>query len=469
MGFETTSSPPPRGGLRRDIGWLAATAVVVANMVGTGIFTTTGILAQELGSPWRLLAVWAVGGLVALAGAACYAELATAFPASGGEYVYLRAIYGELPAFLSGWISFVVGFSAPTAAAALAFSAYLEPFHPALGAEVAPLLELGPVVLRLGPAQALAIGVVWLLAAVHTSGVRTGSRVQGLLTSWKVMVLAALILAALAVGRGDWSHLRAVASPPASGSLASSFALSLILVMFSYSGFNAAAYLGGEVRDPRRTLPRALALGTGLVVALYLVLNLVFLFALPLASYHGRIDVGATAATALFGPRVSGAFGVLMAAALLSTVSAMMMTGPRVTWAMAQQGAFPAWAGRVSHRSGAPTRAIVIQAVLATAMIITGTFLSLLIFIGFALSFFAALTVFGLLLHRWRGGAPGRYRAPLVPFTPLLFCGVSLWMMGHTMIRRPVASLTAVAVMGAGAIVYAVGGRRRRVGEAKTD
>jgi APA family basic amino acid/polyamine antiporter len=434
--------------------------VVVANMIGTGIFTSTGFLAADLGSPWLLLAVWAAGGVIAIAGAACYAELATSFPESGGEFVYLREILGPLPAFLSGWTSFVVGFSAPTAAAALAFAAYLEPFVPGISPEASePLWTLGDparpsVAVRLGPGQGLAIVVVIAFGAIHALGVRPGARAQTTLTTFKVGLLVAFLAAGFLAGAGDAAHLARPLERAAGAPLPAAFAVSLVLVMFSYSGFNAAAYLGGEVRDPARTLPRALLAGTGLVAFLYVALNGLFLYARPLADYAGRVNVGEIAADALFGPKVAGLFGLLMAGALLSTVSAMMMAGPRVTWAMARRGAFPGWAGRVDPATGTPVRAIALHAIVAAAMAVTGTMISLMTFIGFALSLFAALTVGALLVHRWRGGPRGAYRAPLHPLAPLLFCAVSVWMMLQAIGQRPIESLAAGLVLAVGAALF---------------
>jgi len=253
-------------------------------MIGTGIFTSTGFLAGNLGSPALVLVVWLVGGLAAIAGAACYTELATAFPESGGEYVYLREIFGPLPAYLSGWVSFAVGFSAPTAAAALAFAAYLEPFLPGLDPEATePLLRLGPIAVRLGPGQILALAVILTLAAVHALGMRPGARAQGVLTIFKLLLLAAFLVAGFAFGHGSLGNLVEPAERTMDAPLPAAFAVSLVLVMFAFSGFNAASYLGGEIRDPRRNLPRATLIGTATVTGLYLALNLLFLYAQPLA------------------------------------------------------------------------------------------------------------------------------------------------------------------------------------------
>jgi APA family basic amino acid/polyamine antiporter len=438
------------GGLRREMGLGSATVLVIANMIGSGIFTTSGFILAELGSPQALLACWLVGGLFALAGALCYGELGAMLPRAGGEYAYLRRAFGPLPAFVSGWISLIVGFSAPIAAAAIAFATYL------LGGGQAPWLVVefgGRPWFSLSPITVLACAVVVLLSLVHYHSLRLGQGVQNWLTAFKLGLILLFIGAGLAVGRGDFGHLGRTL-PDVSGS-AADFAVALIFVSFAYSGWNAAAYLGGEIRDPGRNLPRALALGTALVVVLYLALNLVYVYALPPAAMRGVLEIGTAAAAALFGGGIGTLFGLAIALGLLSVLSAMIMAGPRVYYAMARDGLFFRRFGRVHVARRTPAQAILLQAAIAILMILAAAYDALLIYIGFTLSLSAALTVAGLMrLRHLCPEAPRPYRTLGYPLTPLLFIAGNLWILVYTLASRPVVAFYGVATLVAGVALY---------------
>ena len=258
-------------GLRREIGLFPATILVIANMMGTGIFTTSGFIMTELGSPRVLLLCWLCGGLFALCGALCYGELGARFPKAGGEYVFLRESFGKPMGFLSGWISLIVGFSAPIAAASIAFAGYFfQAFSiPAGGGTVLSLL--GMPLITISSANILAIGVICLFTLVHYHSLRVGSRVQNLLTLFKVTLVVVFIIAGFFFGNGSFAPLQTTKAFSLS---AEKFAIALIFVSFAYSGWNAAAYLGSEIIDPQRNIPRALFIGTAVVTLLYLLLNL---------------------------------------------------------------------------------------------------------------------------------------------------------------------------------------------------
>ena len=349
---------------------------MISNMIGTGIFTTTGFLAGNLGRPILVLAVWTSGGIVAVAGCLVYAELAVNLPRSGGEYVYLREAWGPGWGFLSGWVSFFAGFSAPIAAAALAFSAYLAYFFPSLApGGTARAAAAG---LHVGHGELLAAAVIAAFGFVNVLGLGLAAHLQSALTVVKLAVVAAFVTLALLTGKGGWNHF-ALAMPPASTHpLAAEFALSLTFVMFAYSGWNAATYMTEETQRPEQTLPRALVSGTITVAMVYIACNIVFIYAVPLAALHDVVAVGSRVADALFGNRGGEIFSATMAAALLSCVSAMVMAGPRVYYAMAQDGCFFAWAARVDPRHSTPSLAIVAQTAAAAAMVVTGTFEALI-------------------------------------------------------------------------------------------
>ena len=278
----------PRPGLLRQIGFFSATALVISNMVGTGIFATTGFMAGDLGSARLILACWTVGALFALAGALSYSELGINFPSSGGEYVYLTHAYGPEWGFMTGWVSFFAGFSAPIAAAALAFSDYLGYFFPALKQANATLvIGSGAFSLRLGAGQMTASALIAAFTALNCLGVGRAAKVQNVLTATKLIVIAGFVIIGFAVGTGDWRHFSEPAVRTSTLGLPTQFMISLLWVMVGYSGWNAATYVAEEVRRPERTLPAAIAAGSLIVAVLYLGLNMIFIYATPLENLKG--------------------------------------------------------------------------------------------------------------------------------------------------------------------------------------
>ena len=441
--------------LRRELTYTSATAIVVANMIGTGIFTTTGFLARDLGRPSLVLGIWVAGALVALAGCLCYAELGINLPHSGGEYVYLREAWGPAWGFLSGWISFFAGFSAPIAAAALAFSEYLSYFYAPLSVSASTGRSLGFFHIHSGYGQWLAIAIVAAFAGINILGLRLAAKLQNLLTSLKLGVLLTFLALAFNVGTGSFEHFSQPAARVSAHSLGAQFAVSLIFVMFAYSGWNAATYVAEEMKTPESTLPTALVSGTLLVAVFYLALNAAFLYALPLEKMKGVVRVGGAAAVALFGDRGGGLFSAIMAVGLLSCVSAMVIVGPRVYYAMAKDGCFFPAAARLHPRWLTPGQAILYQSVATAAMILTGTFEGLIYYIGFALILFAALATAGMVRLRRR---PGWKVLPAVswgyPLAPAIFMVASVWMLFYTAALRPRESFLGLLTVLAGGLAY---------------
>ena len=424
-------------------------------MIGTGIFTGTGFLAGDLGDPALILAIFVLGAVCALAGAFCYSELGVNFPSSGGEYIYLTRAYGPTWGFMTGWTSFFAGFSGPIAAASLAFSSYLSYFSPALKQD-AVLVAFGPswFTIRIGGAQLCASALILVFTVINIYGIRPVAALQNLLTSTKVIVLVGFILLAVAAGTGDWGNFSQTTARTSTTPLAAQFAISLFWVYVSYSGWNAATYVAEEIKDPARTLPRALALGTGLVAVVYLLLNMVFIYSTPLDKMKGVIAIGSLSASNLFGPAVAGIFSALMAVSLMSTVSAMVTIGPRVYYAMAKNNAFFQGASEVHPKWRTPANAIVWQG--ATAMLFTLTpFPDLVIFIGFMLNFFATVTVSSLFVFRKR---PGWQKLPAVsfafPLVPAMFLIVGVWMTLFGLTLQPRISITAAVVIALGAALF---------------
>ena len=433
---------PPR------IGSFTAACVLISNAVGIGIFTTTGFLARDLGDPFWILALWGVGGALALAGALSYAELGSAMPRVGGEYVYLREAFGRPLAFLSGWTSFTIGFGAAIAAASIGFAEYLATLLPASLAQTAPTLP--------------AIALVWILTGIHLLGVEGGGRFQRLITIVKIGGVLLLLVAAFASGGGSWEHLSAarVEVEPRLGVAA----VGLIFVLYSFAGWNAAAYIAGEIRHPERNLPRALIAGTVFVALFYLAINLFYFYALPASVLAAEpvLPIAEKAAAALLGPRASSIVAALLCLSIAGAASSMIWAGPRVTWAMAQDGVVPRALGARSG-AGAPTAAILLQAVWVTLLLFTGTFEQLVVYGGFAIALFSAAAVACVFVLRWRLPQQARpFRVPGYPWVPASFIVATLWIAGHVLIERPTEALLSLATVLAGLPLYAIWRRKER-------
>jgi basic amino acid/polyamine antiporter, APA family len=441
--------------LLRQLGVVSATALVISNMIGSGILTTTGFLAGQLGSAPLVLLIWAVGAVCALAGAFCYSELGVNFPSSGGEYVYLTEAYGPAWGFMTGWISFFAGFSAPIAVAALAFSDYLGHFFPALKlANEWHVAGSGEWEFKFGWAQIVACALVAGFTALNCLGVRRTARVQNVLTSIKVMVLLAFIVAGFAFGDGNWDNFSRAAVRTSATPLFSQFFLSLLFIYVAYSGWNAATYVAEELRQPARTLPLSLFWGTGLVTTLFVGLNVLFIYAVPLESMKGVVAIGALAAQHLFGPAVAGVFSGTMALSLLATVNAMVTIGPRVYYAMAKNGAFFAVAAKVNPRWHTPVTAILCQG-LCSILMTMSPFLNLLFYIGLLLNAFAVLSVASLWVFRRRQGWQKlRVVSFCYPLLPVFFVAVGIWMTIVGITLRPAVSGIAALTLATGALVY---------------
>jgi APA family basic amino acid/polyamine antiporter len=447
------NDPLNRDVLRRDLGLLSAFVVVVANMVGTGIFTTSGFVIKELGNPLAMILCWFVGGIFALSGALCYGELGAIFPRAGGEYVYLRESFGRWMAFLSGWISLIVGFSAPIAAASIAFATYF--FHAIPGHQTIELTGslLGSEVLIINPITLLASAIIVIFSLLHYHSLYVGSRVQNVLTAFKVLLIMGFIGAGLWLGEGSMTNFQE--TPRIDVVLSENFAMSLVFVSFAYSGWNAAAYLGSEIKNASRNIPVSLFGGALFVMCLYLLLNVVYIYALPVNEMTGVVEVGAKAALALFGANASYYVSGAVAIGLLSVISAMVMIGPRVYYAMATDGVFFRIFGKLRAVHRTPAYSIFLQGAIGLLMVITFSFEKLLFYIGFTISLFAMLTVCGLILLRLKNPhLSAHYRTWGYPVTPLLFISGNLWIIYFSIQGRPMVSLFGLGTIAAGSLVY---------------
>jgi len=426
---------------RRPFGLVSATALVVANMIGAGVFTTSGFALADLGSRPRVMAAWVVGGIIALCGAVSYGGLVRRMAASGGEYLFLSRVIHPMTGFLAGWVSLLAGFTGAIAFAATVFETYIVP----QGVRPAWL-----------PEGVVGISAIVVCGLLHGIGVRSGARVQNAIVLFKLLFITAFVaLALIRLGDTGWPGL-GVPGPAVAFSV-TAFASSLIWISLSYSGFNAAVYVAGEIEDAPRTAPRALWLGTSIVAAIYLALNAVFLFAPLPEDVSGRPDVASAAATALGGGFLSTALRITISLALLSSVSSMIVAGPRVYAQMARDNVFPAFfaAPGDGHGNRAPLTSIALQVILATIVVSLSGLSTLLSYLGFVLSMSAAGTVACLFVLRRREGksAVAGIGYPWVPAV-FVFATLALGLLAAT--QRPHEWLAALVTLASGAVAYRV-------------
>lgn len=416
-------------------------------MIGIGVFTSLGFQLASLPSGFAILMLWIIGGAAALGGALSYAELAVAFPRSGGEYNFLSRIYHPMLGFMAGWVSATVGFAAPVALAAMAFGEYFAGAVPG-----APPLLCG-------------LAVAWGVTLVQLSGAQPGAIFQNVATVIKVALIVVFIVAGFSVGDpqpisflpqpGDLSYI-----------LSAPFAVSLVFVMYSYSGWNAATYIAGDIREPERSVPRAMLAGTLIVILLYVLLNAVFLYTTPISAMAGQLNVAQIAGEHIFGATGGRVLAALICIGLVSAISAMMWIGPRVTVAMGEDFALLNVFSRHSA-NGVPTLAILLQITVVTLLLLTQGFETVVDFIQFSLTLCSFLAVLGVIVLRvTRPDLPRPYRVWAYPLTPLVFLAVTGFMMAYLLWERPWQSLASLLLMASGLVLFALSRRGGRVSTA---
>lgn len=435
-----------RAALPRRLGLASVTALVIGEVIAVGIFLTPASMARSLGSPFWLLVVWLLMGVMALSGALCYGELAAQFPEAGGGYVYLRRAYGPAVAFLYGWKCLLVMDPGITAALAVGLASYV-----------------GYVVHLSGPAVKLvAIGAILALAAVSIAGVRFSAGLMRWLTAFKLGALGLIVVLALGRGLGDWSNfVPFVAQRAGSDPLPGALAPGLVGAFFAFGGWWEITKLAGEARDPARTLPRALAIGVAVVTAVYVLTSAVFLYLIPLERVTSGETFAAQAGEALFGRAGGRVFAGIVIVAVAGSLLALLMALPRVYYAMARDGVFFKAIADVHPRFATPARSIALQAGLASVLVLLGTFTQILAYFIFITVLFVALTVSALFVLRRRAGAPPAFATPGYPVTPVIFlvlvAVLLLLLLGHS----PMQALLGVAIVGLGLPVYVFAFRRR--------
>jgi basic amino acid/polyamine antiporter, APA family len=424
------------------IGWFTASCLLISNIIGGGIFTTSGLMARDVGDPLMILMLWTVGGLFAIGGAMVYGELGSRLPQAGGDYVYLREAYGPLVAFLSGWTSFTIGFGAAVAASAISFSAYA--------------LRVFPLADGSGwRAKGLSLALLWLVTLVHCRGLSGGGRLQRVITSTKVLAIGVLILGGLSAGAAHWDWLsdRAAVGPPKAGSVAVAF----VIVIYCYLGWNVAGFIANEITDPRRTLPRVMIGGTAFVATIYVLLNLVYLSALSITGLAEEpiVPVAEKSAAALWGQNSGQLVAALLCLSIAGAVSAMTWAGPRVYWAMAQDRLITPWLAHRSPDTGVPARAILFQTSWASVLILSGTFEQLVIYSGMVLAGFMGLTLSAIFrLRSTDRQTTLAYRSPWYPILPAVLVLGSALVVGSSVLERPMEALYGAATIAAGLPFY---------------
>lgn len=434
--------------LERKLGLFSVTNIVIANIIGAGIFTTTGYLMGFLGNPILMLALWVVGGVIAFCGALAFGELGAAFPEAGGEYVFISKLFNPLLGFLSGWLSLIVGFSAPIAASAIGFSNYFTWAFPGFQQWLMLNELISPELFN----RFLAIVIILVFSFIHSRGVSLGAKVQNTLTILKVLLVVGLIGAGFLVGEGSMHNLRSETAFELNFDSWKAIGLSLMFIMFAYSGWNSATYIGSEIKIPKKVIPRSLLISTVTVTVLYVLLNLFFVYAVPVSEMRNEPEIGGLAAGFAFGEIAETIISLLISFALFSSLSAFIILGPRVYYKMAHDGYFFKSIARVHPVRKVPGNAILLQAAIAIILALSGTFEQILTYMGFSLGIFPILAVAGIFKLRQQGKS--KLKLPGYPVVHLIFIISGLIMLSLAFLQRPVESSIAILTALSGIPVY---------------
>ncbi|WP_276388890.1 APC family permease [Eudoraea chungangensis] len=416
------------------IGWRVATALVIANMIGTGVFTSLGFQLLDIQNTWSILILWLMGGAMALIGAFCYAEVGSNFEKSGGEYLFLSRLLHPLIGYLSGWVSLIIGFAAPVALASMALGAYFS-----------NVLSISPVL--------IAIMAIVMISLIHSFNLNVSSVFQSYASWFKVLLILLLILIGFYISPEETAI--DLSSSWTNEITSSSFAIAFVYVTYSYTGWNAAAYVIDEIDRPQINLPKALIRGTLLVTFLYVLLQMMFLKHASLEELKGTLDIGHVYASNLMGSQGAKMINLLISFFLISSISAMIWVGPRVSMAMGAD--YKIWRFlQMKNQKNIPVRAIWIQGVISIIYVLTGTFESVLLYCGFILQLSATLTVGSVFVLRKRKLSSSSFKSPFYPVLPLLFILFSLWIFSYLIIDKPLEFFIGLFILGIGVASYFV-------------
>ncbi|MBM4260201.1 MAG: amino acid permease [Deltaproteobacteria bacterium] len=441
--------------LKRQIGLFSAVMLIAGDMIGTGIFISTGAIAETLPTPGGVLLVWLFGGFLALAGALTCAELAASLPYAGGDYIYIREAYGKVMGFLSGWSSFLVTFSGAIAFLSVILSGFVAFFIPVLDSkEVLFSIPLPVVPISATAGTLFSMAVVLIISGLHCLGVKQGTTAQNILTVFKIGALLGIIVFGLLLGNGNSSHFTPLFDWEKIGN-PSVFGAAFIPVIFAYSGWNAVTYIAGEVEDPERNLPRALFYGVVLVIVLYLAINAVYIYAVRVTEMKGALRMSEVATTALFGYKTSALITAIITISILGALNVVTMIGPRIYYAMAKDGVFFRGLTYVHPNFGTPTKAILLQAVWSCLLILTNTWGTLFTYVSVVITLFSAFTVGSVIVLRYKMPNLKRpYRLWGYPVVPLLFVLIHLWIVWGSVTQKPKESLIGLIIVCLGIPVY---------------
>ncbi len=416
---------------KRKISIYTASAIVVANMIGTGVFTSVGFQLSSIQNTWSILLLWLIGGLLSLFGAFAYAELGTHFKESGGDYIYLSRVFHPFLGYLSAWAGLTVGFSAPVSLAAMAFTKYLAPFG-------------------LQNNVSLAIAIIMLIGLMHSFTIKHSSRFQNYSTIIKVLFILVLIGVGIAV-QGVGNNAINLNNNWHSEILKPGFAVSMVYVSFAYAGWNAAAYVVDEIKDPRKNLPKALIGSTLFVAVLYILFQFVLLKNASVVQLTGKEEVTFIAFDNLLGSTGGKWVSVFIALQLIATVSSYLWVGPRVTMAMAKE--YKLWQPLARQNShGIPVAAVWLHVFISILLTLTGSFEKVLLYAGFVLQLMASLTVASSLFIKDK--QPGSFKSPFKPLFQIIFLLFNIWVLIFTIIERPIESLIGMGILGVGLVIY---------------
>ena len=425
-------------GLKKVLGRWDSIAIVVAIVIGVGIFRTPSEVAQYLSSPWLILLAWIVGGVISLAGALCYAELSSSFPETGGSYVYLKKSYGSLAAFLFGWAELLVIKTGSIAAIAFIFSEHLVSF-----------LSLNSFLVK-----SIAVVVIVLLGLINIAGLRYGKNTQNIFVLIKIAALVIIIVLGFFSGKGDFTHFQLSSSHFPQNSL-TFFGLALIPILWTYGGWHENVFVAGETKDAARTLPFALIRGLLIVTALYIAVNALYIYLFTIAEIRQSELIASSTFSLLYGVYGRKIFEAIVIISSFASINAMIMTGSRVTYAMAKDNPIFKYMQEVSRITATPHRAILVTLVWSIVLVIWGSFSRLLFFTGFLVWAFFALVAAGLFVLRRKYPKMKRpYSVWLYPFTPFVFVAVSVCLVVITFSSYTVSSLIGLAILLSGIPVY---------------
>lgn len=419
------------------IGFYTAISLVIANMIGTGVFTSLGFQLFDIHSVFSILLLWLLGGIISFCGALVYGELGVAIPRSGGEYAYLTKLMHPAVGFLSGWVSSTVGFSAPVALASMALGTYVNKIFPEVNITLCALLVVGVITL------------------IHATTLKAGSQVQKILTVLKLLVIVCFIVA-------GFIHTpeHAITITPQSFSwneiMSSGFWVSLIYVSYAYSGWNAASYIVGDMQDPKKNLPKALLWGTLLVTVVYVLLNFIFLYSAPMDELKGVLEIGHVSAQYIFGEAIGKLMSMVIAFLLLSSISAMIMAGPRIIATMGEDLSLLGFLSK-TNKHNVPYMAVITQSLITVILIISAKFEAVLTFVGFSLSIFTFLTVFSVFILRYRKVETSGYKTWGYPVTPIIFLALNAFTLYFVFTQKPTESIWGLLNVAIGGVVYFIG------------